>query len=213
MRKPQILRISAISISRIFLFSYVLLRSIPGILSSRFVTLGSIEIFKNHELLPSEPTVYFRCQGENKTVLPDVKEPLTELPNTKCKRCGLYEKDNLKSDDVYDEWELCPDEFVHGKYTHFKDNEFNATFICLACSAASGSTQNSSSNNEAAGNKSYVALVILISVLASVATIIGAMAVYRYLQKRKRERDQARFLKLFEESDGIEDELGLGHVI
>ncbi|OAY85531.1 hypothetical protein ACMD2_16063 [Ananas comosus] len=139
--------------------------------------------------------------------------PLTELPNTKCKRCGLYEKDNLKSDDVYDEWELCPDEFVHGKYTHFKDNEFNATFICLACGAASGSTQNSSFNNEAAGNKSYVALVILISVLASVATIIGAMAVYRYLQKRKREQDQARFLKLFEESDGIEDELGLGHVI
>lgn len=45
-----------------------------GISSSRTVTLGSIEIFNTHEWLPSKPTVYFKCQGGNKTVLPDVKE-------------------------------------------------------------------------------------------------------------------------------------------
>jgi hypothetical protein len=33
-----------------------------------------MEIFKTHEWLHDKPTVYFRCQGENKTVLPDVKE-------------------------------------------------------------------------------------------------------------------------------------------
>lgn len=46
----------------------------PGILSSRIVSLGSIVIFTTHEWLPMKPIVYFHCQGENKTVLPDVKE-------------------------------------------------------------------------------------------------------------------------------------------
>lgn len=67
-------------------------------------------------------------------------QPLTELPDKKCKRCGVYEKDNLKPDDVYDEWELCADDFVDGKYIHFKDNEFNATFICPGCIASTGET-------------------------------------------------------------------------
>lgn len=38
------------------------------------VTLDSIEIFTTHEWFPMKPTVYFRCNGENRTVLPDVKE-------------------------------------------------------------------------------------------------------------------------------------------
>ncbi|ONK59944.1 uncharacterized protein A4U43_C08F12550 [Asparagus officinalis] len=45
-----------------------------GISSSRVVTLGSIEIFNTHEWLPTRPTIYFKCQGGNKTVLPDVKK-------------------------------------------------------------------------------------------------------------------------------------------
>lgn len=44
------------------------------VISSATVTLRSIEIFKTHELLTSKPTVYFKCKGENKTVLPDVKK-------------------------------------------------------------------------------------------------------------------------------------------
>lgn len=59
----------------------------------------------------------------------------------------------------------------------------------------------------------HVAAIILISVLASTVTIIGLIAAYKYWQKRKRLQDQARFLKLFEEGDDIEDELGLGTVI
>lgn len=46
----------------------------PGIFSSRIVSLGSIEIFTAHEWFPTKPIVYFRCQGENKTYLPDVKK-------------------------------------------------------------------------------------------------------------------------------------------
>lgn len=45
-----------------------------GILSSGLVTLESLQIFNNHEPLSREPSVYFRCQGENKTMLPDVKK-------------------------------------------------------------------------------------------------------------------------------------------
>jgi hypothetical protein len=39
---------------------------------------------------------------------------------------------------VYDEWEMCSDDFVEGKYIHFKEKEFNATFICSDCGGGSG---------------------------------------------------------------------------
>ncbi|XP_026661789.2 uncharacterized protein LOC103710021 isoform X2 [Phoenix dactylifera] len=140
------------------------------------------------------------------------KKPLTELPVKKCKRCGLYEADAIKSDDVFDEWELCPDDFVDGRYSHVKDKEFNATFICLEC-IASADSKTASSDSKAAVKKPKVALVVIICILASVVTAIGMVTAYKLWQKRKREQDQARFLKLFEEGDDIEDELGIGHVI
>ncbi|WOL16263.1 hypothetical protein Cni_G25050 [Canna indica] len=184
---------SSTSIHRLLFVAHIFLCSIPGTLSSRLVTLSSIKIFTTHVWLPTKPIVYFQCQGENKTILPDVKEkdflyifhgeeswqPLTELAEKKCRRCGIYGYDNFKSDDVFDEWELCPGNFVEGKYVHFKENEFNATFICPQC------------------NASY-------SVMAA-----GFLVLLKYWQKRKRERQQARFLKQFEEGDDIYDELGL----
>lgn len=65
-------------------------------------------------------------------------QPLTELPDKKCQRCGLYEENTFKSDDVFDEWELCPSDFVDGKYLHFKEKEFNATFLCPECTFSAG---------------------------------------------------------------------------
>lgn len=65
-------------------------------------------------------------------------QPLTELNEKKCKRCGLFEMDSFKPDDVFDEWELCPGDFVDGKYVRFKDREVNATLICLECSDSNG---------------------------------------------------------------------------
>ena len=56
-------------------------------------------------------------------------------------------------------------------------------------------------------------LVIMISALVSVVTLFGVVAIYKYWQKRKREQDQARFLKLFEDGNDIEDELNLGTII
>lgn len=47
-----------------------------GTFSSRLVTLDTVEIFTTHEWF-GKPTVAFRCNGENKTYLPDVKEAHT----------------------------------------------------------------------------------------------------------------------------------------
>lgn len=54
------------------------------------------------------------------------------------------------------------------------------------------------------------ALILTLSILVSVVSIVGSVTAYKFWQKRKREKEQARFLKLFEEVDDIEDELGLG---
>ncbi|KAF6171051.1 hypothetical protein GIB67_014631 [Kingdonia uniflora] len=190
-------------------------------LASGVVTLQSIKIFKTHEWINSKPTVYFHCKGENKTILPDVKEihflysykgeeswqPLTEFVDEKCKRCGLYEKDTLKSDDTFDEWEFCPSDFTapDGKYVRVKDNELNATFLCPQCVSASIMPNGN--------NGLHVIFVIIISAVVSTVSVIGVVTAYKYWQKKKREQDHARFLKLFDDSDDIEDELGLGHMI
>ena len=38
------------------------------------VTLQSLTIFNTHEWFGQKPEVYFRCQGESRVDLPDVKE-------------------------------------------------------------------------------------------------------------------------------------------
>jgi hypothetical protein len=47
-----------------------------GTFSSRLVTLDAVEIFTTHEWF-GKPTVAFRCNGANKTYLPDVTEAHT----------------------------------------------------------------------------------------------------------------------------------------
>ena len=56
-------------------------------------------------------------------------------------------------------------------------------------------------------------LLVVVSIFAAAVMAAGVAAVYRYSRKRKREQDQARFLKLFEEGDDLEDELALGNAI
>lgn len=61
-----------------------------------------------------------------------------------------------------------------------------------------------------------MALVVGITALVSVVLVLGAVASYKFWQRRKRLQEQARFLRLFEEDDEIADELGIGpltHVI
>ncbi|WJX79205.1 hypothetical protein P8452_62347 [Trifolium repens] len=216
-------------VSRLFLISFLFFFSyFPGLVFSAVVTLSSIEIFKTHEWLRPTPTVYFRCTGDNKTYLPDVKkkhllyafkgeeswQPLTEFISRKCKRCGFYEEDSILSDDVFDEWELCPSDFAapDGKYLHFKEKEFNATFMCPECLIFSKDTVSAPEENHKEKGM-HTGVIILLTVLVSTVVIVAAIGAYKYWQKRKREQDQARFLKLFEEGDDLEDELGLGTII
>lgn len=214
----------------VFLCS-VLFVFFPASISAAVVTLDSIEIFTTHEWLNLKPTVYFRCKGENRTVLPDVKkknvkytfkgeeswQPLTNITDKKCKRCGFYEHDVLKSDDMFSEWEFCASDFSssNGKYTRFEEKEFRATFLCPECaSVADGSTHSSSSHKSKDRMHQLFAVLITVSVL--LVLVVGAAIAYKYWQKRKRQQEQARFLKLFEDNDDIEDELGIGplsHVI
>ncbi|XWS55743.1 hypothetical protein CRYUN_Cryun09bG0026800 [Craigia yunnanensis] len=210
-----------------FLVWWIFFSCFPGLISSAVVTLDSIEIFNTHEWI-AKPTVYFVCKGENTTVLPDVTktgvvysfkgeeswQPLTELESKKCKRCGFYEKDTFKSDDVYDEWEFCASDFKapDGKYILFKEKELNVTFHCPECTSLPAAS-NTAPEKHDDGNGMHVAVVILISVLISTVTVIALVVAYKYWQKKKRQQDQARFLKLFEEGDENEDELGLSNVI
>ncbi|KAJ0087935.1 hypothetical protein Patl1_31975 [Pistacia atlantica] len=208
--------------SCVFLVFFIFLNCFPGFVLTAVVTLDSIEIYTTHEWMPdSKPTVYFQCKGEKKTILPDVKradymysfkneeswQPLTDFSGQKCKRCGFYEEDMIKSDDVFDEWEFCPSDFkaTKGKYVREKKKEFKATFLCPECKSEASSS--STPHGEEGWN---VGVIILITVLASTVLIVGGVAAYRYWQKKRREKEQARFLKLFEDGDDIEDELGLG---
>ncbi|KAH0995562.1 hypothetical protein GBA52_019426 [Prunus armeniaca] len=224
-RKP---RISKVSIN--FIVFGVFLGCFPGCILSATVTLGSIVIYDTHEFIKGvKPIVYFTCQGENKTVFPDVKaknvsyefkgeeswQPLTEFSSKKCKRCGLYEKDTFKSDDIFDEWELCPSDFnsSDGKYVRFKSKEFNATFSCPRClpAASPDSKSATAAHKEEKKNGWHIVLVILIVVVVLVVCIVGGVLAHKFWQKKKREQDQARFLKLFEDGDDIEEEMGLDH--
>ncbi|KNA16564.1 hypothetical protein SOVF_087550 [Spinacia oleracea] len=208
----------------VFVFS-IFLSCFPGYLSAAVVTLQSIQIYRTHDWL-HRPTIYFHCKGENKTVLPDVKkvntsytykgeeswQPLTEFSSTKCKRCGIYE-DGFFTDDKFDEWEFCPSDFTagEGRYTLVKGGEFNATFICSTC--VDIGADNAVPRSDTKGNRISVAIVVLISAAVTTVVIVVFIGGYKYWQKKKRRHEQARFMKLFEEHDDIEDELGLRDVI
>ncbi|XP_014496383.1 uncharacterized protein LOC106758014 [Vigna radiata var. radiata] len=218
--------------SLLLLFSSILFfTDFPGSVVSAEVTLSSIEIFTTHEWLKATPAVYFRCKGDNKTNLPDVKktnvsytfkgeeswQPLTNFSGKKCKRCGFYEEDKILYDDVFDEWELCPSDFTapDGRYIHFKENEFNASFLCSDCLNITGVSVSAlpAKNQDHSKKEMHVAVIVLLTLLGTAILLLVTLVVYKYWQKRKREQDQARFLKLFEDGDDIEDELGFGTII
>lgn len=98
---------------------------------------------KNHGRLVNQKGCFLSCLMRITTILfcfhflVSFWQPLTQLPEKKCKRCGLYEEDTFKHD-LYDEWELCSSDFKKGKYTHFKEGQFNATFLCPNCTASAG---------------------------------------------------------------------------
>lgn len=60
------------------------------------------------------------------------------------------------------------------------------------------------------------AFMLLIGASVLILLVVGAVITYKCWKQKKRQNEQARFLKLFEEDDDIDDELGIGplsHVI
>lgn len=143
-------------------------------------------------------------------------QPLTTLEGPKCKRCGMYEEDEFKHDDTFDEWELCPIDFStdpEGHYNHFKEKEINITLLCDGCdpsdSEPSDQSEDPSTHEDKNSVKKPSALLIMLVFFGFALLIAIATVGYMKWQKRKREEQQARFMKLFEEDDDLEAELGL----
>lgn len=74
---------------------------------------------------------------------------------------------------------------------------------------SSGSSENNNKQHDG-GRRMHWTVVVLVSALVLSVLIVGLAAAYKFWQKKKREHEQARFLRLFEEGDDIEDELGIG---
>lgn len=70
-----------------------------------------------------------------------------------------------------------------------------------------------SSSKEEGDNRSTVAIAIVAGVMCASLVVFGGVYMFRHSKRMKLQRDQARFMKLFEESDEPEDELGLEPVI
>ncbi|KAL9258882.1 hypothetical protein AKJ16_DCAP00660 [Drosera capensis] len=167
-------RVSSSAIIPLFLLLLLLsiICSFAGYASSAVVTLQSIEIYKSHEWLHAKPTVYFSCKGENKTILPDVKE--TNV---------LYDFRGEES------WQI-----LMGN-THIKDEELNVTFSFPDCvNHTEHDTQDvDASSDHHKGARTRDAIIILVSVVAAVIVVIGLVAAHRFWLKRKRQQEQARF--------------------
>ncbi|KAG2287024.1 hypothetical protein Bca4012_031787 [Brassica carinata] len=213
---------SASQDSRGFILCIIFFGSFPGTILTQDVKLDSILIFKTHEWFSTKPIVYFQCKGENKTLFPDVKttnvsysfsgqeswQPLTKLKGTKCKICGIYEEDTFRYD-TFNEWELCASDFTpEGTYTHAKEKDFNATFLCHGCSQlGAGLNKDSGTDKEEETRGMHHAIVVLIVVLVLGVVAVGLVVGSTYWRKKKRQQEQTQFL--FEDGDEMEDELGL----
>ncbi|CAN8297819.1 unnamed protein product [Cochlearia groenlandica] len=199
---------------------------ISGCVRGQFITLETIEIYTKHDWFKLKHNVYFQCQGENKTLLPDVTksgflytfrgqeswQPMTEISGEKCKRCGIYEQGSLISDKEFDVWELCPSDFSASQiYMHFKDKEMNATFVCHGCAKLDSAAEEAKTglNSKEEGDKNGTNNVAIIGIVgagvlcASVVLVIigGGVYVFKHSKRMKLQRDQARFMQLFDESD------------
>ncbi|MCL7048089.1 hypothetical protein MKW94_005251 [Papaver nudicaule] len=157
------------STASVLLISSILLFFPPGTVSTGIVTLKSIEIFTTHGFLSTPifssyglvtaPTVYFNCQGENKTSLPDVK-----------KRNSLYTFKGEESWQV-----IC-------KIVNFY------VFISLTADVVGRNHTSSSKNGDSKGKRMRVTSVIFIAVLASNGFIVGVLYRYWIRKKSMQPR-------------------------
>ncbi|TVU19416.1 hypothetical protein EJB05_35563 [Eragrostis curvula] len=86
-----------------------------------------------------------------------------------------------------------------------------AAGICAQfATVLAGDTQTAKDDNKSeAQSKGHTGQTVLLVLLGVGAAILLSFFLYKYWQKKKREEQHARLLKLFEEDDDIEVELGL----
>lgn len=76
-----------------------------------------------------------------------------------------------------------------------------------------GSKKEDGSAKEQGRRGLHPAIVVLIVLLVLGVVTVGLVVGYKYWRKKKRQQEQARFLKLFEDGDENEDELGLENTL
>lgn len=81
--------------------------------------------------------------------------------------------------------------------------------LCVVSSKA----MNASTPQEEGYNGLTVTIAIVAGILCTTLVVVGGVFMFKHSQRMKKQRDQARFMQLFEESDEPEDELGLEPVI
>ncbi|KAK4793663.1 hypothetical protein SAY86_024098 [Trapa natans] len=89
---------------------------------------------------------------------------------------------------------------------------FCCFFIRLLSGLGDGQPSSSKNATSAAGHKSSsisTGLKVLIVLVGLAAVIALSVLLFKFWQKKKRQGQQARFLKLFEDDDELEVELGI----
>lgn len=76
-----------------------------------------------------------------------------------------------------------------------------------------GSNKETGTEKEEEKRGMHPAIVLLIVVLVLGVVGAGLLVGYKYWRKKKRQQEQARFLKLFEDGDEMEDELELQNTL
>eukprot|EP00270_Netrium_digitus_P006961 TRINITY_DN2007_c0_g1_i1.p1 TRINITY_DN2007_c0_g1~~TRINITY_DN2007_c0_g1_i1.p1 ORF type:complete len:290 (-),score=56.91 TRINITY_DN2007_c0_g1_i1:63-932(-) len=219
--------------------------SVSGLISCAFLTAAlfhspahgleayadEIVIYNRHDGWIFSPSFYFQCAGEKKKFLTGVTntftvynfskneswQPLAVLDEVKCKRCGLYEADDLTSDDILEEWELCPLDFSRrtGLLNVYKHGEFNLTLVCTGCPFRPQHTF--SSNTSSQGTNLLVLLLSVVSFGLGCALFIGVITYLKQKQSwpfrdgRASEQDGVAFMQVFDmdldEEFSAEDEI------
>eukprot|EP00246_Nothoceros_aenigmaticus_P001497 TRINITY_DN12003_c0_g1_i1.p1 TRINITY_DN12003_c0_g1~~TRINITY_DN12003_c0_g1_i1.p1 ORF type:complete len:254 (-),score=41.40 TRINITY_DN12003_c0_g1_i1:698-1459(-) len=211
----------------VLLVTVYLLQLLGGATADGNVTLESIGLATTHEWL-GKPTVYFACQGEEKVYLPDVRQkhvvynftglesfqPLTSLIGLKCKRCGFYEEDQWKRDDVFYEWELCPSSFKaapENRFSSSQEKELDISLLCPGChpeaAVSSEPPAVETASAKEAGRRSTPLIAGL--VVLALVVLVGVSAGYLLFRKKQREEQHRRFIQLFDDDDDLDEELGL----
>lgn len=83
------------------------------------------------------------------------------------------------------------------------------TFFLSGFSDDSSSPKNGTKSDGHASPRSSTGYKVLIICLVTVAVVLLSVFLFKFWQKKKREEQYARLLKLFEEDDELELELGL----